>query len=87
MTKVAKPQSVLTNPCAEKSCNFRSVSSAMALIKGSCRKPIFASGTLWPQPRMPVANEGLERFPILKVHDAGGDCYRVGGRSKGSSTF
>ena len=42
ITKVAKPQRVFTKPWGENCRNLRNVSSAMALIKGSCRRPILA---------------------------------------------
>ena len=40
---------------------------------------------IYPPPRIPVANEGLGWDSLLKmVHNAGGDCYWVGGRPKAS---
>ena len=40
-----------------------------------------------PPPRMPVANEGLVRDPLLKmVHNPGGDCYWEGGQPNGQMT-
>lgn len=42
ITKVAKPQRVFTKPWGENCRNLRNVSSAMALIKGSWRRPILA---------------------------------------------
>ena len=43
---------------------------------------------LWvvPPPRMPVANEGFFRDPLLKMfHNPGGDCYWEGGQPKSYS--
>ena len=42
ITKVAKPQRVFTRPWGENCRSLRRVSSAMALIKGSWRRPILA---------------------------------------------
>ena len=44
-------------------------------------QPLIFGGVIWvwPPPRMPVANKGLVRNPLLKmVHNPGGDRYYEG---------